>query len=848
MAVLISPGTSISVIDESLNIGSGPGTVPLIFIATQQDKLDPSGLAIAPGTRKENAGKLYSITSQRELLQTFGDPVFYQVSGSSLNGYPLNEYGLLASYSFLGISNLARVVRADIDLGQLEATSVPPSAPAVAGTYWLDETSTGSKYGLFKWTGTAPNDTWVPVTPAFIYNFPAGTTNVPTAADGVPGDTAIVFQAEIGELSYWDKSSASVWAKLGSTLANPVVSASVWPIPTDFATPPVYWIKTTSAAQGANIVLRKMSATTGVFVQVESPILANEAAATVYYSTDTGGNVGKVFVDASTTGELNFKYTPDTATGWTPLRNIVGSSALPVSGYEVGAKWYNAEIGIDGKGKSTVDMLIADGQGGWQNINLPGYTPVVGHNTLYSQSSDPRDNSPVPTLIKGDIWIDTDKADYPAIYRWNTVAWILVDNTDQTTPNGIIFTDARPGPTYVAPASTGGQHNNGLVGSPDLDPDAPDADLYPEGFLMWNTRFSTNVVKEWVAPFSFDGVTASPDATNNNSTGRWVNVSGSNVAGLPYMGSAATNNVIVKALQSAIASNEDIRAEDTYYNLITSPGYPETLDEMITLNDDRKNTAFIIGDTPFTLAATGTELQAWATNQAKSPSNSKQGLVTASKYLGVYYPSGLSTNLDGTDVVVPPSHMVLRTIAYSDQVAYPWFAPAGLQRGNITNATTVGYVNTAGQFLPTKLSEGQRDILYNNGINPIRTMPQGGIVVFGQKTRQPYASATDRINVVRLENYLRYQLSMLAQPFLFEPNDNTTRKAVKDAFDRFLTELITLRALYDFLTVCDTSNNTGARIDRNELWIDIAISPTKAIEYIFIPIRIKNTGSLLTSV
>jgi phage tail sheath protein FI len=125
-------------------------------------------------------------------------------------------------------------------------------------------------------------------------------------------------------------------------------------------------------------------------------------------------------------------------------------------------------------------------------------------------------------------------------------------------------------------------------------------------------------------------------------------------------------------------------------------------------------------------------------------------------------------------------------------------------------------------------------------------MPTGGIVVFGQKTRQPFASATDRINVVRLENYLRYQLNLLAMPFLFEPNDSTTRKAVKDAFDRFLSELITLRGLYDFLVVCDISNNTPARIDRNELWIDIAIQPVKAIEFIYIPIRIKNTGSSLS--
>ena len=78
---------------------------------------------------------------------------------------------------------------------------------------------------------------------------------------------------------------------------------------------------------------------------------------------------------------------------------------------------------------------------------------------------------------------------------------------------------------------------------------------------------------------------------------------------------------------------------------------------------------------------------------------------------------------------------------------------------------------------------------------------------------------------------------------MFEPNDRVTRDAVKESFDAFLAELVTLRGLQDFLVVVDESNNTPARIDRNELWIDIAVQPVKSIEFIFIPIRIKNTGA-----
>jgi hypothetical protein len=834
MATLVSPGVSISVIDQSINVGAGPGTVPLIFIATQQDKMDPTGTTVAVGTTQANAGKVWSITSQRDLVSTFGDPVFYSVSGTSLNGYPLNEYGLLAAYSYLGISNLTRVVRADIDTVQLEATPIEPTSPAAVGTYWLDETA--SAFGLFIKSGTQ----WVHITPDFIFN-----NTTPTG--GVNNNIAVVWTTATGELSYWIKDPSDGWQQMNS---NQVIIQSVWPnLP---ATTQSYWVKTTSPAQGANLVLRRMNANTGSFVQVEAPILADDTAADLYYSTNPLKSAGQVYIRPSvspTPNVLQFRYSSGQTASWAPLQVIIGSLTVPTQGPANGQLWFNSLLGLDSNGMSTVDILINDGADHWLNCNLPGFSlpGAVGNPTLYAQSGDPQSNVPVPVLTVGDVWVDTDVAPYPVIKRWSGSAWVLVDNTNQTTPSGIIFQDARPNPLYKLGGVVGTGENNGGGNNPDLDADAPQAALYPAGFLLWNTRYSTNNVKTWVSPYVFDSITASPDNTNNDSTGRWVDASGNNPGGVPYMGAAAQQIMIVKAIQSTIVANEEIRAEDLYFNLIAAPGFVEAIDEMLVLNEDRKNTAFVVGDTPFTLNATGTALQNWSTNASLAYSNGTTGLTSASKYFAAWYPSGLSTNVDGTDVVVPPSHMALRTIAYNDQVAYPWFAPAGLQRGVVNNAASVGYVNAAGQYIPTKLNEGQRDILYTNGINPIRTMPQGGIVVFGQKTRQPYSSATDRINVVRLENYLRYQLNNLAAPFLFEPNDSTTRKAITDAFNRFLQELITLRGLYDFLVVCDLSNNTPARIDRNELWIDIAIQPVKAIEFIYIPIRIMNTGASLSA-
>ena len=119
-----------------------------------------------------------------------------------------------------------------------------------------------------------------------------------------------------------------------------------------------------------------------------------------------------------------------------------------------------------------------------------------------------------------------------------------------------------------------------------------------------------------------------------------------------------------------------------------------------------------------------------------------------------------------------------------------------------------------------------------------------GLVNFGQKTRARNASALDRINVARLVIYLRSQLKKLAKPYIFEPNDKITRDEIKAQAESLLLELVGNRAIFDFLVVCDESNNTPTRIDRNELYLDIAIEPVKAIEFIYIPLRLKNTGEI----
>jgi phage tail sheath protein FI len=244
------------------------------------------------------------------------------------------------------------------------------------------------------------------------------------------------------------------------------------------------------------------------------------------------------------------------------------------------------------------------------------------------------------------------------------------------------------------------------------------------------------------------------------------------------------------------------------------------------------------------LAGTATAIQDWANNSNAALDNGEDGLISASEYMGVFYPSGLTTDNSGNNIVVPPSHMMMRVLANNDNVGFPWFAPAGTRRGVVDNATSVGYIDSEGEFETISVTESVRTSMHEVKVNPITFFSGSGIVNFGNLTKTAASSALDRINVARLAVYLRTQLDAIGKPFIFEPNDELTRNEIKAAIESFLLELVGQRALYDFLVVCDDTNNTPTRIDRNELYVDIAIEPVKSVEFIYIPLRIKNTGEI----
>ena len=1143
---LISPGVEVTVVDESFYVPGIPGAVPLVVVATAQNKTSGTGTGTAAGTLSTNANQIFLVSSQRELTQTFGTPTFYtDASGTPIQGYELNEYGLQAAYSFLGIANRAFVIRANIDTAELTGSADAPGGTPNDGFYWLDLAS--SSWGIKEWSESTQSFTVK--SPIYITSTDDVTGNAPKTTKGSIGDYAVVATNPFNRLYY--KTRSNTWVQVGSassetkdaswssahptvrgTVTNPTVTNAdvikingqeittlgttvttmaaaitgsavgvaasavdgkleIFAIPTatgdDSSTaavvssiiledvtgtafadvgittgryyiPKVFigghtedhgfrtsdstprptgsvWIQTTQPNGGASISLKKYSSTAGQFETVEAPVYKTQEQALQQLDRTGGGinlttndvfvqvNIGESEWDDSTqdSGEVidyvafrravgtgsttqivsnkiadktnavgsgdtirmaesqigsgtattsanlletktvtlggtdaddfvtaiaaagfqhisasydatskritlthalggniyfsdvngtamsdlgfnatyanayggnsdltqekianlyvapagdkdDFSSTADQteanrtfaflASNWTPVENTpdtgtsftaIQSVNEPTKDPANNQKWYNTTVG-------EVDILIHDGSAwtGYQNVASDARGFNLGNtdpNGPIISATEPTTQTDGTALVNGDLWLDTsDLENYPVIYRYDSSQssgqeWVLIDNTDQTSQDGILFADFR-------------YHNNGtkdvvseetiitdLLTSTYTDIDKPDPALYPKGMLGFNLRRSGYNVKEfrkkWFTRTNFPSTVTYP--TLPSETDAWITVSGLKADGSPYMGRKAQRNVIVEALKSTVEATTELREEQREFNLLAAPGYPELIANLETLNADRKETAFVVGDAPFRLAPTSTDVTNWANNTAGAADNGEDGLVSSNSFTGVYYPSGFTTSLAGESVAVPASHMMLRTIAYNDQVAFPWFAPAGVRRGVIDNASSVGYINSEGEFETTAVAEGLRDSLYSVNVNPISFVTGAGLVCFGQKTRQLTASALDRVNVARLVAYVRLNLDKIARPFIFEPNDALTRNEIKQAVESFMLELTAQRALNDFAVVCDESNNTAARIDRNELYVDIAIEPVKAVEFIYIPVRLKNTGEIATS-
>lgn len=979
MATLQSPGALVQVIDDSFYAPAAPGTVPMIFVATGQDKQNGSKTGTAQGTTSANAGKVWVITSQRDLTDTFGTPYFEtDAEGNPVHAGELNEYGLQTAYSLLGVSSKAYIVRADIDTSSLMPLASVPGGNPVSGTYWID--TSDSLFGINEWNSSTKKFTVK--TPLIIDSTNMDTAldgGTPTALFGKVGAYAVVITNDNTQNAIWYK-SASGWVTVENIFdsGKQLVMSPHYDYP-DFTSTGLnaitgsIWVKTTSPGYGSLWDIKVYSGGTKTWNKVNAPLYSSTQAAIQALDPVTGGAaipLGSLFVQYDIDNGASVDTTMADFKVWIRYKNTPTTVSIASAHIEnnatqfeiretlAGGEWSNyVPVSIDASSTDKLGHLMATGINGsaltnvtatWDAITnrlsithalggdieiantygtptilvglvpdgvIPNlYTPpandldspsvlvsnwkplvyeaqatapktMPADSTLWFDSgldvdimynngthwqgyknafpdTDPMgplvmasmpvgsDRSDGGPLVFGDIWVDTSMPDQYGqnIYVYDGSEWVKQDPTDDTSPDGWVYADARWSSTGTVNMEVVTSIEDMLV-SDFVDPDCPDPRLYPRGTRLFNTRRSGNNIKKYHA--NYIALTETNTRYNNESMSsytadRWVTASPNDVRGVGQFGRMAQRSVVVKALKAEITANTAIRDTDTLvFNLIATPGYPEVNQNLIEFNVDIGQTALIVGDTPFRLPATGTDLANYGNNTALAVDNNDVSAVSYDTSLAMFYPSGYTNDNLGNAIVVPPSHMMLRTIANSDAKSYLWFAPAGTRRGTVDNASSVGYVDAqTGEFKTASLHQGLRDVLAGVKINPIATLPGVGIVNMGQYTRSHGASALDRINVSRLVSYLRRQLGILAKPFLFEPNDSQTRHEVKASVDSLLTELVSQRALYDFLVVCDTTNNTPSRIDRSELWIDIAIEPVKAVEFIYIPLRILNTGAI----
>ena len=304
---LTSPGVEVSVINESFYVPSDAGTTPLFIVASSQDKKNGAGSGTAAGTQTANANTVYLISSQRELTETFGDPKFYtDASANPLHGYELNEWGLQAAYSFLGVANRAYVLRANIDTNDLLGSANAPTARPVDGTYWFDLAS--STYGIFEWSQsdqkfTAKTPTLITSVTDLVGN---SSTAFPKTSIGSVGDYAINTTHVSNKI--YKKTASNTWVHLGS---------SAWHLSL-----PVFTVNSgTTVTSGHNIQVN------GVQVQTSGTALSD--VATAFSSANVPGVSASV---NSTTGNLEIFHNGlafgDSTAGFNTIRLEEGNGTL----------------------------------------------------------------------------------------------------------------------------------------------------------------------------------------------------------------------------------------------------------------------------------------------------------------------------------------------------------------------------------------------------------------------------------------------------------------------------------------------------------------------------------------
>jgi len=294
-----------------------------------------------------------------------------------------------------------------------------------------------------------------------------------------------------------------------------------------------------------------------------------------------------------------------------------------------------------------------------------------------------------------------------------------------------------------------------------------------------------------------------------------------------YYENITNNNIQGISASAYIESISLLANQDAYkYNLLVAPGLISSFSDASTAITSMINTVQNRGD-----AMTVVDLVSYGSNFTPVLT---QALSYDTSYAASYWPwvQTIDPNT-GNQVWVPASTMIPGVYAFNDSVAEPWFAPAGINRGILSNVIRAERV----------LTQGNRDDLYERNINPIATFPNQGVVVFGQKTLQKKASALDRVNVRRLLIELKNYISQIANTLVFEQNTVTTRNNFLSQVNPYLASVQQQQGLTAFRVVMDETNNPPSVVDQNQLVGQIYLQPTRTAEFIILDFNVLPTGA-----
>ena len=302
----------------------------------------------------------------------------------------------------------------------------------------------------------------------------------------------------------------------------------------------------------------------------------------------------------------------------------------------------------------------------------------------------------------------------------------------------------------------------------------------------------------------------------------YENISSTNSQGVAVATSAATIGTGGYTTALNILSNKD----EYNFNLLFLPGivdglanHSSIITQAVDLCESRTD-CFLVYD-----ASSKTDSVASVTTNAKTRNSS---------YAATYYPwVQIQDSSLGTYRYVPPSTVIAGVYHFNDVIGQPWFAPAGLNRGGIDSAIQAY----------KKLSQSQRDTLYDSNVNPIATFPGQGVTVFGQKTTQKKASALDRVNVRRLLINIKSFVARSSRNLVFEQNTTDLRDQFLNTVNPFLEQVQANAGLQAFEVVMDDTNNTPETIDRNQLVGLIRLQPTRTAEFIVLDFVIEPSGA-----